>query len=74
MKIEGSSHVTHAEYDPAEKTLVVGFKSGSATKYLNVPAEKWTGFQASESKGKFLHAEVIAKHRAFPAPNHKWSD
>lgn len=74
MKIEGSSHIKQAEYDATHRMLVVGFHSGSATSYQNVGAEKWEAFQKAESKGKFLHSEVIPHHRAWPAKDYHWSE
>lgn len=74
MKIEGSSHINRAEYNAAEKTLVVGFTSGTATKYLNVPEHKWKGFQEAESKGKYLHANIRGEHHAFPVKEYQWKD
>ena len=74
MKIEGSSHINRAEYDVSHRMLVVGFKSGGATSYQNVPPERWDEFQKSDSKGKFLHAEIIPHHRGWPAKDYKCTD
>ena len=74
MKIEGSSHINRAEYDAQHRMLVVGFTSGSATSYRNIPPEKWEAFQKADSKGKFLHSEVIPHHPAWSAKDYKWSE
>lgn len=64
MKIEDSSRMSEAVYNDMTRTLHVTFHGGRTYAYLNVPAHKWEGLQASESKGKFLQAEIIPHHRA----------
>lgn len=53
-----SSQIGSIGYDAATQTLYVQFKRGGLYSYENVPAEKWQRFQAAESKGKFLGAEI----------------
>lgn len=73
MKIEGSSHIEHAEYNSQHRMLVVGFKGGANHSYQNVPPEKWQAFQAAESKGKYLHSDIIPHHKSWPV-KYEWSD
>jgi hypothetical protein len=59
-----SSQISEIGHDPATETLFVQFKRGGLYSYANVPATKHARFVASESKGKFLGAE-IKPHHAF---------
>ena len=74
MKIKGSSHIQHAEYDEQSRTLHVGFNGGNAYAYQNVPPEKWEAFQKSDSKGGYLAAEIKPHHRVWPVKDYKWAE
>ena len=69
MKVEGSAHVEHAEYNEQKRELSITFRGGRIYDYQNVPLEKWQGFQMAESKGQYLHMNVIPHHRVWMRPN-----
>lgn len=74
MKIEGSSHIDRATYSSADKALYVRFLNGATYEYRNVPAEKWEGLQKAESKGKYLHSQIVPVHRGWQNKTYKWED
>lgn len=53
-----SSMMKAIGYDESSKTLVIVFKSGKTYEYADVPAEVVQAFLASDSKGRFFHAEI----------------
>lgn len=57
-----SSGIAAVGYDPATNDLHINWKSGSASVHHNVPPEKHAAFLASDSKGKFFHAQIRAQH------------
>ena len=73
MKIE-SSHIDRAEYDAPHRMLIVGFHAGTIHSYQNVPPEKWKAFQAADSKGTYLAAEIKPHHRSWPLKDYKWAE
>jgi hypothetical protein len=58
-----SSTIANVAYDPATMTLEVGFRSGSTYQYFDVPEALYQEFLSSESKGKFLHANIKNSYR-----------
>ena len=63
MKIEDSSHISHAVYDPDERSLLVRFRNGKTYAYQNFEQAKANEFFDAKSKGKFLHERVKPLHR-----------
>ena len=52
-------------YDAASRTLAIQFKAGHAPHfYADVPPEIAAGLAASESKGKYLSANIRGKFQA----------
>jgi len=44
-------------------TLEVGFRSGSVYQYFDVPEALYLELMSSDSKGKFLHANIKNSYR-----------
>lgn len=55
-----SSNIASAGYDSG--TLSIEFLNGSVWDYPNVPAEIFTDFMASESKGKYFASHIRNKY------------
>jgi hypothetical protein len=53
-----SSSVAEAGYDGERRVMEVLFRSGGLYRYLDVPAAIWAGFEAAESKGRFVNLRV----------------
>lgn len=59
----GSTTILSIGYDQASETLEVEFKNGGTYQYYNVPSITHQLLMESDSKGKFLHANI---KNAFP--------
>lgn len=57
-----SSTIKAVGYDYEHKDLHVHFINGGEYLYENVPAEVYAKLLEADSKGRFLHAEVIGKY------------
>lgn len=57
-----SSTIQSVGYDPVAQTLEVEFNGGATYHYHNVPPETHAAFMASDSQGKFLHANIKGKY------------
>jgi uncharacterized protein len=53
-----SSTIVSAGYDSGSETMEIEFKNGGVYQYYNVPQAIYDSFLASDSKGKFLHANI----------------
>ncbi len=54
------SSMLHAVgYDPETRTLEVVFNSGEKYQYYDVPPEEYEGLMAAESKGSYMHSNII---------------
>lgn len=62
IQVENSSNITGIGYAAGAETLRVIFKDGKAYDYEAVPSDKWEAFQAAQSKGKYLAAEIKPHH------------
>lgn len=51
-----STRVTHYGYGDETATVYVRFHGGACYEYRHVPPHVWADFQASGSKGQFIHA------------------
>lgn len=58
-----SSNLKSARYNPESSTLEVSFKNGTTYQYFDVPQHIRDGFDASESKGGYLAAQVKGHYR-----------
>jgi hypothetical protein len=58
-----SSNMDKIGYDEVKQELFIRFKNGSTYKYNGVPASIWEELQSSESKGKYLNANVKGEYR-----------
>ena len=55
-----SSMIDLVGYDPTERVLEVRFvNSGLTYRYFNVPKRVYTGLLKAESKGSYMHDQVI---------------
>lgn len=59
-----SSNLASVGYDPDSRDLHVRFKSGATHRYAGVSAEHHAGLMASDSKGKYFHANI---RNAYPS-------
>lgn len=57
-KIEGSSHIKSAGYDPVRHVMEVEFKGGEVYQYRDVPLEHYQGFMDSDSRGDYHHQNL----------------
>jgi hypothetical protein len=57
-----STAVKTIAYRAHERALDVTFVSGHIYRYFDVPAEVYDRFQAAESAGRFLHAEILDQY------------
>lgn len=53
-----SSNIAAIGYDADSQTLEVEFTSGAVYSYSGVPSNEYEGFMGSDSKGKYLHANI----------------
>lgn len=53
-----SGNIDYIGYDHIKHTLMVTFKRGKSYHYFDVPQSMWQRFLTSESKGKFLNANI----------------
>lgn len=53
-----SSNISAIGYDADSLTLEVEFNNGSVYSYSGVPSGEYEGFMNSDSKGKYLHANI----------------
>ena len=58
-----SSNVAAIGYDEATQTVQVQFNDGSTYQYFDVPQNVYDDFFNSDSKGKFLHANIKGVYR-----------
>lgn len=54
-----SSMVRTAFYDKKNKNLVLTFNNGNRYLYEDVPSGTYEGLRTAESKGRYLHRNVI---------------
>ena len=59
-----SSNISRVQYDPAKMELLVCFKSGTNQLYRGVDQETFDGLDAAQSKGKYLHAQIVQRCEA----------
>lgn len=59
-----SNNIDEVAYDQENKVLFVRFKNGGHYSYENVSKELYEELMKAESKGKFFHANIRAKHKA----------
>lgn len=59
IPVTGSSQVT--AYDSAQRVLSIQFKGPTVYQYQDVPPETAAGFEAADSKGKFVAAHIKGK-------------
>ena len=64
MQSVTSSSLDQVGYDPANRQLMVVFKSGAAYRYDGVPGELYAALLQADSNGKFFIARV---RKAFPS-------
>ncbi len=60
--IADSSVVSGASYDAGTQTMTLRYKNGNYYNHSNVDPKKYADFQASPSKGKWLHANLGGKN------------
>ena len=53
-----SSDIASIGYDEDTQTLEVEFKNGSVYQYSGIPSTEHDGIMNSDSKGKYLHANI----------------
>lgn len=53
-----SSNISAVGYDADDQTLEIEFTNGGVYQYANVPGGEYDGFIASDSKGKYFHANI----------------
>jgi hypothetical protein len=54
-----SSMINTAFYDKQHRNLILTFKDGKRYLYEDVPSGTYEGLRAAESKGRYLHRNVI---------------
>ena len=58
-----SSVIQAMRYDPSSKTLEIVYRGNRGRyRYSNIPAEEWTAFTGSPSKGTYLNEVFKAKN------------
>jgi hypothetical protein len=68
-----SSSLASAGYDPGRRVLEVEFLNGGVYEYCDVSEETYHALLESDSKGRFLNAEIKPHHpwrRLQAAPRH----
>ena len=58
-----SSNVAEIGYEPSSMTLEVLFTNGNLYQYFDLPEAVYLDLMASESKGKYLHANIRNNYR-----------
>jgi hypothetical protein len=62
MPVAQSSHIGHYTYDADIATLSLTFVNGSKYLYTRVPETVYNDFHRSQSKGSFLHRNIIGNY------------
>lgn len=57
-EVVSSSTILSIGYEPTAETLEIEFNNGGIYQYYNVPEALFQAFHASDSKGKFFHANI----------------
>lgn len=57
-----SSMLSAVGYDAEHQVLQAEFHSGQVWNYVNVPPDKYERFLAADSKGRFMHDEILGYH------------
>lgn len=63
MKDCTSSQISRYGYDAEARTMAVEFRRGGLYHYSDVPPEVFAAFEASESKGSFLHHNIKGRYK-----------
>jgi hypothetical protein len=58
LVFDNSSWLQYADYDPIERRLEVGFKSGKVVEHWPVEQQTWIDWKAAPSKGSFYSATI----------------
>lgn len=53
-----SSAIARIGYDPADSKLVVTFNSGRSYAYFGVSRQRFTAFEAADSKGRYFNRAI----------------
>lgn len=59
--ITRSSMLSHMEYDPEKKELVLTFSKGGMYKYFDVPKAIYDGLLGADSIGKYFLAAIKSR-------------
>lgn len=59
-----SSNILNHDYSPETGHLTVTYRGGRQYRYEGVSKNVAAGLDSTDSKGRFLHAHVIDKHKA----------
>jgi KTSC domain len=64
MKLQGvkSRMIKAAGYDPRSRMLEVIFRTGHRYRYKHVPADEYEGLINAESKGDYMHKNIIDRY------------
>jgi len=62
MPVAQSNHVQYYTYDADLATLAVTFVNGSKYLYTRVPETVYNQFLRADSKGSFLHKNIIGNY------------
>lgn len=60
-----SRMIASVGYVPEAEELEIEFRSGEVYRYTEVTAEQYETLLAAPSKGRYLQAEIIGKHRFY---------
>lgn len=63
MAFERSTALASAEYDEANATLTIRFRSGATHCYFMVPRRVFEGLAEAESAGRYFAAEIRPRFR-----------
>lgn len=58
LKIEGSSNIAEAGYDPEEMSMEIKFHNGDLYRYHPITLTGWKAFNNSDSKGSFFAKNI----------------
>lgn len=59
-----SSMIQAIGYDPETRTLEVIFNNDAKYRYHDVPQEQYEALMNAESKGRYMHGNIIDKYNA----------
>lgn len=63
-----SSNIASIGHDAETNVLEIEFKNGAVYQYPDVPRWRYNEMMSADSKGQFLHSDIIPNHQGYRVP------